>query len=103
MLLSLWKCNVTDAVLRELRDLPALSKLYLNCTHVTDVGVRELRDLTTITHLGLGGCTHVTDAGLQHCTSLTALSELSLYRTSTTQAGRNSLKAALPALTVRSW
>jgi hypothetical protein len=99
--LNLRNCNVTDAVLQELRDLTSLSTLHLGgCTLVTDVGVRELRDLTAITDLGLDGCTRVTDVGLQHCTSLTALSTLCLYNTSTTQAGRNALKAALPALTI---
>jgi hypothetical protein len=99
--LNLYMCNVTNAVLRELRGLTALSKLYLGgCTLVTNVGVRELRGLTALTTLWLGGCTHVTDVGLQHCNSLTALSRLDLYNTSTTQAGRNALKAALPALTI---
>ena len=70
------------------------------CTLVTDVGVRELRGLTKLKTLNLSYCTHVTDAGLQHCTSLTALSDLWLYGTSITQAGRNALKAALPALTI---
>ena len=93
---------MTDAVLHELRDLTELSKLFLGgCTLVTDVGVRELRDLTTLTALSLRACTHVTDVGLQHLTSLTALSRLYLINTSTTQAGRNALKAALPALTIR--
>jgi Leucine-rich repeat (LRR) protein len=97
--LDLEHCNVTDAVLRELRGLTELSSLDLyGCTLVTDVGLRELRDLTALRTLGLSSCTHVTDAGLQHLMSLTALSELDLGGTSTTQAGRNALKAALPAL-----
>jgi hypothetical protein len=101
--LSLVSCNVTDAVLRELRGLTELSSLFLSgCTLVTDVGVRELRDLTALTVLDLIGCTHVTDAGLQHLMSFTALSELWLGGTSTTQARRNALKAALPALTIPS-
>jgi len=95
-------CNVTDAVLRELRGLTELSTLYLGgCTLVTDVGVRELRDLTALRTLILNNCTHVTDAGLQHLMSLTALFELWLFDTPTTQAGRNALKAALPTLTIR--
>jgi Leucine-rich repeat (LRR) protein len=99
--LNLSSCNVTDAVLRELRGLTELSTLWLwGCTLVTDVGVRELRDLTALRNLSLRGCTHVTDAGLQHLMSLTALSDLWLYGASTTQAGRNALKAALPALTI---
>jgi hypothetical protein len=96
--LNLSGCNVTDAVLRELRGLTELSRLNLGgCTLVTDVGVRELRDLTALHTLILSGCTHVTDAGLQHLMSLPALS---LHGTSTTQAWRNALKAALPALTI---
>ena len=92
---------MTDAVLRELRDLTELTALDLHgCTLVTDVGVRALRDLTTLTSLTLSYCTHVTDEGLQHCTSLTALSTLFLYDTSTTQAGRDALEAALPALRI---
>jgi hypothetical protein len=99
--LSHYNCNVTDAVLRELRGLTELSSLYLNgCFLVTDVGVRELRDLTALRTLELSFCTHVTDAGLQHLMSLTALSDLYLHGTSTTQAGRNALEAALPALTI---
>ena len=102
--LSLSFCNVTDAVLRELRDLTELAFLYLDgCTLVTDVGVRELRDLTALTELVLNGCNHLTDAGLQHCKSLTALSQLYLRGTSTTQAGRNALKTALPALEINWW
>jgi len=102
--LDLEYCNVTDAVLRELRGLTALTTLDLSyCTHVTDVGVRELRGLTALTTLYLNGCTQVTDVGLQHIKSLTALSGLHLYGTSTTQAGRNALKAALPALTIYDW
>jgi hypothetical protein len=102
IILRLSFCSVTDAVLRELRGLTELSALDLvECTRVTDVGVRELRDLTALRKLWLRGCTHVRDAGLQHLMSLTALSELHLYGTSTTQAGRNALKAALPALTIR--
>jgi Leucine-rich repeat (LRR) protein len=99
--LNLNYCNATDAVLRELRGLTELSTLDLNdCTLVTDVGVRELRDLTALRTLDLMGCTHVTYAGLQHLMSLTALSKLYLYGTTTTQAGRNALRAALPALTI---
>jgi hypothetical protein len=101
--LSLYICNVTDAVLRELRGLTELSELHLwGCTLVTDVGVRELRDLTALRTLNLRGCTLVTDAGLQHLMSLPKLSELWLGGNSITLAGRNALKAALPALTIHS-
>ena len=42
----------------------------------------------------------MTDVGLQHLTPLTTLTKLYLGGTSTTQAGRDALKAALPALTI---
>ena len=92
-------------MLWELRHLTELIELRLQgCTHVTDVGVRELRGLTELTTLSLNGCSHVTDVGLQHLSSLSALTELylyiSVYGTSTTQTGRNALKAALSALTI---
>ena len=64
------------------------------------MGVRELRGLTALTHLSLSGCTNMTDVGLQHLSSLTALNTLYVSGTSTTQAGKNALKAALPALTI---
>jgi len=55
--------------------------------------------MTALTTLWFSGCTRVTDVGLQHLTSLPALTKLYLGGTSTTQAGRNALRAALPALT----
>ena len=38
--------------------------------------------------------------GLQHLTSLTALTTLCVNYTSTTQAGRDALQAAIPALEI---
>ena len=88
-------------MLRELRGLIALTTLDLGgCYHVTDVGLRELRGLTKLTTLWIDSCYHVTDVGIQHLSSLSALTRLGLYATTTTQAGRNALKAALPALTI---
>jgi len=100
--LNLVNCaSVNDALLRELRGLTALTELYLyGCTDVSNVGLRELRDLSALTRLSLTDCSNVTNAGLQHLTSLTALTTLYLVGTSTTQAGRNALKAALPALNI---
>ena len=42
----------------------------------------------------------MTNVGLQELTSLTGLTELNVYDCSTTQAGRDTLKTALPALTL---
>jgi hypothetical protein len=100
--LNLFNCvSVTDVVLRELRGLTALSDLILyGCSLVTDRGLRELRGLPALNRLSLTDVPNVTDAGLKHLTSLTALTMLYLPYTSTTQAGRAALKAALPALSI---
>ena len=66
-------------------------------SQVTDVGVRALRGLTKLTELNLRFCSHVSNVGLQHLSSLSALTYLNLSYTTTTQAGRDALTAALPA------
>jgi len=68
---------------------------------VTDAVLWELRGLTALTILNLNDCTQVTNVGLLHLSSLTALTKLDLGGTSTTQAGWDALKTALPALTIR--
>jgi len=100
--LNLDTSTVTNVGLRELRGLTALTQLSLHgCTNVTNTGLQELRDLPALDTLSLNGCTKLTDTGLQHLSCLTALTELYLYNTSTTQAGWNALKTALPALVIR--
>ena len=92
--------SVTADGLRAVGGLTTLTYLDLDDCDVTDAVLRELRGLTSLTWLNLEFCSHVTDVGLQHLTSLTALTTLDLRGTSTTKAGRNSLKAALPALAI---
>ena len=95
--------GVTDELMHALCGrLPALKTLILyQVTSLSAGGLRAMGGLTALTFLNLYNCTNVTDVGLQHCTSLTALSTLILLRTSTTQAGRNALQTALPALDIR--
>jgi len=54
---------VTDAGLKELKDLKQLASLDLAHTGVTDAGLKELKDLKQLTSLYLGG-TKVTDDGV---------------------------------------
>jgi hypothetical protein len=102
MLAELWTFQtLTDDGLCVVGRHSALTSLNLGgCSKVTDVGLRQLRGLTALTTLSLCFCPSVTDAGLQHLTCLSALLSLDLYGASTTQAGRDALKAALPALTI---
>ena len=55
--------GVTDAGLKELKDLKQLTTLYLNMTGVTDAGLKELKDLKQLTSLILTA-TKVTDDGV---------------------------------------
>ena len=67
---------------------------------MTDAVLWELRDLTALTTLHLNYCPDVTDVANTLLPS--RLTNLWLAGTSTTQAGRDALKAALPALTINS-
>ena len=54
---------VTDAGLKELKDLKQLTSLNLDNTKVTDAGLKELKDLKQLTSLNLYA-TKVTDDGV---------------------------------------
>ena len=92
--------SLTVDGLRAVGGLTTLTNLELSYANVTDAVLRELRGHTELTKLCLNFCSDVTDVGLKHLESLTALTQLYLFHTSTTQAGRIALKAALPALTI---
>jgi hypothetical protein len=63
--LDLTQASMTDAGLKELKDLKNLAALDLGGnTRVTDAGLRELKDLKNLTYLNLTGA-RVTDAGLK--------------------------------------
>lgn len=55
---------VTDADLRRLSQLPALTALDLSLTRVTDQGMQELRGLRSIESLNLRFAEYVTDEGV---------------------------------------
>jgi hypothetical protein len=55
---------ITDAGLKELKDLSNLAQLELRKTAVTDQGVKELKGFKNLRHLDLGE-TKITDAGLK--------------------------------------
>jgi hypothetical protein len=100
--LNLHGCvKLTNEGMRAVSSCASLTSLNLRwCDKVTNVGLRELRGLTALTELYLDGCYNVTDVGLQELTSLAALNTLHLRSCSTTKAGRDALKAAIPGLTI---
>ena len=75
--LDLGDTQVTDAGLKELKELKNLTLLDLGGTQVTDAGLKELKDLKNLTSLDLGG-TQVTDAGLKELKDLKNLTSLDL-------------------------
>jgi hypothetical protein len=92
--------SLTTEGLRAVGGMTTLTWLSLAFSNVTNVGLRELRDLTALSTLRLSSCPSVTDVGLQELTTLTALTELFVYDCSTSKAGRDALKAAIPGLTI---
>src|SRR4051812_43825440 len=61
---SLRGTKVTDAGLKDLKELTSLQELNISGTQVTDVGLKELKVLKSLQTLLLGG-TKITDAGLK--------------------------------------
>jgi hypothetical protein len=57
-------------------------------------------NLTALTKLYLVCCTNVSDVGLQELSSLSALTTLDVWGCSTSKAGWDALKAALPGLAI---
>jgi beta-lactamase regulating signal transducer with metallopeptidase domain len=83
---------ITDAGLKDLRDLKDLANLHLNRTQITDAGLKELLTQEKLNALGLGG-TRVTDAGLRQLSALRRLDWLDLGDTQVTDASLKELKA----------
>jgi hypothetical protein len=74
---------LTDAGLKEIKDLKNLTALDLCQTQVTDAGLKELKDLKNLTALDLCD-TKVTDEGLKELKDFKNLATLQLYNTRVT-------------------
>ena len=72
---------VTDADLRRLSGLPALTMLNLSLTRITDQGMQELRNLTGIVDLDLRFAEYVTDEGVAAIKNWKNLKRLNLHGT----------------------
>lgn len=72
---------VTDADLRRLAALPALTSLNLSLTRITDQGMQELRNLTGIVNLDLRFAEYVTDEGVAAIKNWKKLKRLNLHGT----------------------
>ena len=92
---NLYGTKVTDAGLKELKDLKQLTSLDLTWTWGTAAVLKELKDLKQLTSLDLSG-TGVTDAGLKELKDLKQLTTLYLGGTKVTDDGVADLQKALP-------
>lgn len=72
---------VTDAMLRRLVGMPALTSLNLSLTRVTDQGMQELRNLPGIVELDLRFAEYVTDEGIAALKGWRKLKRLDLHGT----------------------
>jgi len=91
--------RVTDAGLKELKELKSLQTLDLSETKVTDAGLKELKEIKSLQTLYLWN-TKVTDAGLKELKELNNLKVLHLLDTKVTDAGVKELQMALPKLNI---
>lgn len=92
--------RITDAGLKHLRKLKALSLLDLSSTNITDNGLADLAVLPSLQVLILVG-TDISDAGLKYVDQMKTLQNLLLHHTKVTDSGVEKLKTALPDLDAR--
>ncbi|MFL5327472.1 MAG: hypothetical protein ACJ8C4_01045 [Gemmataceae bacterium] len=75
--------DVTDADLKSLAGLKAITYLGLYRTNITDAGLKEIAGLKTLQRIDVMK-TKITDAGLKQLSGLTALEGLELATTKST-------------------
>jgi Leucine-rich repeat (LRR) protein len=88
---DLWDTQLTDEGLKELKDLTNLKVLRVLGTKVTDKGLKELKVFKNLQELNLSN-TAVTDEGLKELKGLTNLKELGVHDTKVTDKGLKELK-----------
>lgn len=95
--LNLFRTNLSDIGLADLKDLRQLRVLLIGGTRVTDVGLVHLRRFNRLKKLSLFQ-TQVTDAGISNLKVLSSLEQLLISGTKITDAGAKELQKALPNL-----
>jgi hypothetical protein len=91
---------LTGPGLAQLKDMPHLTDLDLECPSLSFLGVRYVGELKRLERLSLAG-TGATDASLSALHGLVHLRELNLTGTKVTADGVAALKAAVPACVVK--
>ncbi|HET6246950.1 MAG TPA: c-type cytochrome domain-containing protein [Tepidisphaeraceae bacterium] len=97
--LNLANTKVTDSGLAALEGMKNLHRLHLEKTAITDAGLTHLKNLTALEYLNLYS-TAVTDGGMNDLIGLKALKNIYLWQSKVTDSGADTLKKAIPAVTV---
>lgn len=87
---------VSDAILKDIGEIPSLQRLSVSSNRITDLGLWHLRNLTHLRELYLGS-PRITDAGLKYLKGLTELRILNLNHSRVTDAGMLELRQ-IPSL-----
>lgn len=82
---------ISDAGMQSLSKLVNLEHLDLGGTQISDVGIKHLRGMTQLRKLNLLGA-DLTDAGLVHLGEMNLLEELNFYGTKISNVGIDALK-----------
>jgi hypothetical protein len=90
---------MSDDDLRQVCQFDEATFAALGPSAITDAGLKNIKDLARVRSLSLRN-TAITDAGLQHLASLNCLIELDLNGTKTTEEGVKALRAKLPQCTI---
>ncbi|HMO62472.1 MAG TPA: hypothetical protein PKC39_03495 [Ferruginibacter sp.] len=93
--LKMGHTKISEAVLKVVGGLPAVTKLFLNNSNATDKSIVYLNTLATLQYLNLSG-TAVTAKAVSSLTGLKNLRQLYLYQTATDAAGYAGLKKKFP-------
>ena len=91
--------QVTDSILKELKEFKHLQILGLGATGVTDAGLKNLQDLKALQTLILLG-NEITDSSLKQIRQLKSLRTLILSGNKVTENAISELKKSLPDLVV---
>ncbi|KAK9917700.1 hypothetical protein WJX75_007317 [Coccomyxa subellipsoidea] len=73
-----WCSGITDADVKALASLTAITGLQLSRTLVADSGIFALRSLSRLQCLGLAGCSGISNGAVGSVSALTSLEELNL-------------------------
>jgi hypothetical protein len=93
--LELSNSSITDADMKDLKELKKLESLCLGNTRISDAGIEQLKTLTNLKFLGLYE-TGITDAGLRHLKEHSALESLLLNETHVTKTAVQAFQKELP-------